>query len=123
MGLFGFSKKRESLPWTQVESVEQLEQLVNEENGKPKVFFKHSTRCPISAMVLHSFETNWSGEKEVLYFIDLLRFRDVSNALASLTGVQHESPQVIIVHNGQAVYNASHNEINPDRIQTRLKKL
>ena len=46
------------------------------------------------------------------YFLDLISHRDVSTAIAQKFDVEHESPQVILIKNGKAVYSASHFEID-----------
>lgn len=121
MGLFGFSGRKERLPWKHLQSIEQLEQSFAN-SDKPQLFFKHSTRCAVSTMALNSFESNWNSEDADINFIDLLSNRDVSNRLAEISGVRHESPQVIVVKNGEIIYAESHSSINAARIETRLKR-
>lgn len=117
MGIFGFSQRKASLNWAQLDDIQGLENLLTMCDGVARVFFKHSTRCSISSMALNSFESSWELADENLYYIDLLRFRDVSNALAMKTGVVHQSPQAIIVRNGEVVYHASHSGIDTRAIQ------
>lgn len=114
MALFSFSKKpRPSrVNWINLTSIEELKQAIAETQDSSGLFFKHSTRCNISAMALNSFESQWEeNEKCKLYFIDLIAHRDVSNALSDLSGVEHQSPQVILIKNKEAIYTASHNGI------------
>lgn len=121
MGLFGFSGSRKRLPWKQVQTVEELVKAVSN-TEKPQLFFKHSTRCAVSAMALNAFESNWNNEDADINFIDLLAYRDVSLKLAEITGVKHESPQVIVIKDQEVIYAESHSNINVDRIETRLKR-
>lgn len=111
-----FTRERVSkLEWNQLESVDQLKQVLNDSKSKPKLLFKHSKRCSISMMALSSFESKWEGKPEEvdIYFLDLLKHRDVSDAIAELTGVPHQSPQVIVVNDGDVVYHATHSSIHP----------
>lgn len=117
MGIFGFSQRRAALNWNKLEDIQQLEELLSAKDDATRVFFKHSTRCSISAMVLSSFESGWEGSAENLYFVDLLRFREVSNALAERTGIIHQSPQVLVLRNGEVLHHASHSGIDASRIQ------
>lgn len=106
--------------WIQLTSNEQLQQSLERSNDRPQVYFKHSTRCIISKMVLKNFEEQWSAlsDNTDALFLDLLQFRELSNTLAEQLHVKHESPQVIVVRNGKAVYDASHDSINtPDVAQ------
>lgn len=124
MGLFSSSKKRESLPWKYITSVEQLSELLHNVGEKPLLLFKHSTRCGVSSMVLRSFENEWSTGDELcdLYFIDLLNHRDVSNEIAVLTGIVHQSPQAIVIKGKEIIYDATHSNIDARSIQSTLRK-
>lgn len=122
MGLFSFSQAKR-LPWTDITSVEQLQEVLDQAKEHPVLLFKHSTRCSISTMTLNSFEQKWSSENELcqLYFVDLLRNRDVSNAIAAETGVSHQSPQAIVLKGEEVVYHASHSSIEVRAIEKILK--
>ncbi len=124
MGLFSSSKPKAQLPWVPVVSLDQLDQIVKSTFEKPVLLFKHSTRCGVSAMALNSFEREWSTQNELctLYFVDLLKYREISNEIASVTGVQHQSPQVIVLKGSEIIYDESHSSINARRIETILKK-
>ncbi len=82
------------------------------------LIFKHSTRCSISLMVKRNLELNWDiipAETEI-YFLDLIAYRDVSNYIAELFQVRHESPQALLVKNGKCILNLSHNDITAEEI-------
>jgi bacillithiol system protein YtxJ len=82
------------------------------------IVFKHSKRCSISSMSLSRFTTNLAEiEKEAnVYLLDLIKFRNISNELAAVFNVQHESPQILIINKGECVYNASHFNIKTSEI-------
>lgn len=103
------------VPWNMLNSIEQLDTIVEESKEKPVAIFKHSTKCGISRGVLKIFERNYSlPENQVkLYFLDLLQHRDISNEIASRFKVQHESPQMIIIKDGVVVSHDSHHSIEP----------
>ena len=50
------------------------------------------------------------------YFLDLLANRSISNEIESRFDVVHQSPQLIVLENGKAIYNASHQNIDLDKI-------
>lgn len=119
MGLFGFKKtEKEAFPWNELTSVEQLKALL-EESENPILLFKHSTRCSISTMAINRFENEWDKSKTEIkpYYLDLLAHRPVSAEIANLTGVEHQSPQAILVYKGKVFYDASHSGINAQVIQ------
>jgi bacillithiol system protein YtxJ len=93
-----------------------------------KIYFKHSTRCPISSIA--KFEVDGflknnesSGEFTFDYeFIDVIANRQRSNELAEQLGIEHESPQLIITGDGgEVVWNGSHRAITEDRIKEALR--
>ncbi|MFN5317545.1 MAG: bacillithiol system redox-active protein YtxJ [Bacteroidia bacterium] len=75
--------------------------------------FKHSTRCSISRMALDRLERSLKAN-EPAYFLDLLNYRELSNLISERFSVQHESPQVLIIKNGECTLHASHNAITAD---------
>ena len=95
-----------------LDAVKQLDDILEESFQHPVVLFKHSTRCSISAMAKSRLERESSAEDPVIYYLDLIAYRDVSNAIESRFGVRHESPQVILLKDGKVVYHASHGAIN-----------
>ncbi len=102
--------------WIELNDKGQLSQLLEASHNHVIAIFKHSTSCGISRMVLKNFEreTDALGEDPNIqyYFLDLLKYRPVSNAVAELYEVIHESPQLIVLKNGAVVHHASHNDIS-----------
>lgn len=107
------------VPWIEITSMEMLEEITINSQKKPVAILKHSTSCGISRMVLRQFENEYKLEEDqyYLYFLDLLRHRDISNKIASKFNVPHESPQIIILREGKQVYNASHSEISASSLK------
>ena len=117
-------KKQSGLPWERLTSVNQLKEVINGSAEKPVLLFKHSTSCSISNMALNSFIRKWTGTQEEIdiYYLDLLGYRDVSNAIAKETGVIHQSPQVIVLKNKVVVYTATHSGIDAQSALNAIKK-
>ncbi|RKS23307.1 bacillithiol system protein YtxJ [Flavobacterium endophyticum] len=126
--LFGNSDESESkdtnqnsLNWNALTELKQLDSIVEESEEKPIVIFKHSTRCSISRMALKNFEREYSDENSAsLYFLDLLNHRDVSNEIAQRFHVIHQSPQLLLIKNGQSVYDVSHSEIDAEALKSKI---
>lgn len=104
--------------WNSIESESDLEEAVKKSFEKKVAIFKHSTRCHISKTVLRNFEKEVqnSAQDAEFYFLDLLAHRNLSNKIADDFGVQHQSPQLIVLENGKAVKNASHHSISLDLV-------
>jgi bacillithiol system protein YtxJ len=115
---FGGDQASNSFPWQRIQTREELAAAWRNASEKPALFFKHSTRCNISAMALNRLENSGvlSADHLDLYFIDLIAHRDVSNELAVKSGVAHQSPQAIVVKNAEVVYHASHGGIDAKEI-------
>lgn len=106
--------------WIPLTSAEQLEQAKSESFTKPVVLFKHSTRCSISNMAKSRLERAEAPEGVNFYYLDLLSYRPVSNLIAETFSVHHESPQLLLIRNGECVYEESHNGIDMDELRTQL---
>lgn len=122
MGIFNnlFSSKnakpeeqKNKLSWIPLTSVDQLNEIEQNSSKRAQFIFKHSTTCGISSMVLRSFRNSYSleGNQADLYFLDLHRYREVSNEVAKKFQVYHQSPQLLIIKNGIAVAHESHGGI------------
>jgi bacillithiol system protein YtxJ len=98
--------------WTTIESADQIEAIKEQQDYS--LIFKHSTRCSISMMVKRRFELDWDKlpGNLPLYFLDLIKHRDISNQIATDFQVHHESPQLLLIKNGECVLDLSHGEIS-----------
>ncbi|MCS4436848.1 bacillithiol system redox-active protein YtxJ [Aquiflexum gelatinilyticum] len=111
------------MDWNILENLSQLEEIKQKSGEKPVLIFKHSTRCSISGMAWDRLKRNWKkedSEKVTPYFLDLIRHREISNQIEKEFSVYHESPQVIIVKSGKAVYDNSHMGISYADIMGRV---
>lgn len=102
--------------WQQLTNQSQLQDIIHTsqqpDTYRAVVIFKHSTRCSISSMALSRFESKWQDDPTVpVFYLDLLQHRDISNEIAGLFGITHQSPQVLVIKNGACIYDASHTGI------------
>jgi len=123
--IFGNSENTDSpksnINWTPLTDILQLQEIEALSNEKPVVIFKHSTRCSISKMALKQFEREFDLNETVdAYFLDLIAHRDISNEIANRFNVYHESPQLILIKNGKAVYNVSHSDIDAQALKNKV---
>jgi bacillithiol system protein YtxJ len=105
------------MKWKQLNQISQLTEIDSLSFEHPVLLFKHSTRCSISSSALARIERHWqeSDDKNLEpYFLDLLSHRPISNEIAKHYGIEHQSPQALIIKNGKCVYHASHLEIHYD---------
>ncbi|OFY99871.1 MAG: hypothetical protein A3K10_08255 [Bacteroidetes bacterium RIFCSPLOWO2_12_FULL_31_6] len=110
--------------WIAIKSESDLNQLIefSFQTDSGVAIFKHSTRCAISSVAKMRLTTSWSfGEELPIYYLDILSFRNISNLIAQKFEVAHESPQLIVIKNGKAIYNASHMGISVKEIHLALE--
>lgn len=69
-------------------------------------------------MAKRKFELDWTAipENTPLYFLDLINYRDISAAIAETFHVHHESPQVLLIKDGECTLDASHGDISAEEV-------
>lgn len=104
--------------WKALTNEHTTTQLKDESHEQPVVIFKHSTTCGISASIKHRLEHEFEQleGKVSFYYLDLLKNRAMSNAIAKEFDVTHQSPQIIVINNGSVVHHRSHQAINTQKI-------
>ena len=103
--------------FTRVIDKSSFQDLVDRSRTQPVVIFKHSLTCPISAAA-YSQMSEFAGEVSL---IEVQRARELSREVETRLGVLHESPQVIVLRNGQVVWNASHFDITADAVNQAVR--
>lgn len=106
-----------SMNWTNIQTIEQLEEIREKSFEKPQLIFKHSIRCGISATAKNRLEKAPVPPGIDFYYLDLINYRAISNAIEEMFMVEHESPQVLMIKNGNCVYDESHLGIRMDTIE------
>lgn len=101
--------------WKPLTGNELLSQIDDESKGRNVLIFKHSTRCSISDAALGRLQRNWKEEhaqQMACYYLDLLKFRELSNHVAEKYGVPHQSPQALIIRDGKCIFSQTHFDID-----------
>lgn len=106
------------MSWNTLDSLSGIDQIVKASLNRPQLIFKHSIRCGISSRVKSSLfaDETQLAEKIELHFLDLIKNRPVSNAVAEKLGIHHESPQIILIDQGEVKLDLSHYAIQSDKI-------
>ncbi|QMU31636.1 bacillithiol system redox-active protein YtxJ [Adhaeribacter radiodurans] len=111
------------MKWHTLTSGEQLENIKAESLKQPVIIFKHSTSCSISATAKSRLERQWdeAGLENVKpYYLDLLSYRSISNQIAATFDVRHESPQLLLIRDGECTSDWSHLGIRLDEVKKAL---
>lgn len=95
---------------------ETLDQLLTASKERPVLVFKHSNSCPISSRAYREME-----QLEGVNLLEVQSARELARELATITGVEHETPQVIVLRDGKAVWNASHYDVKASVVSEALQ--
>ncbi len=109
------------MEWIHLNDEEQLRNIIEQSKEKAQVIFKHSNRCSISSVALQRLQKGKQPGEIDFYFLDLIRYRLISNKIAEVFKVRHESPQVLVIKNGQCIFNESHLAIDMLEIVDQAK--
>lgn len=103
--------------------IEELEEVWEVSAKKPTFLFKQSTTCPISAKAFEEFHKFLQENTEDIaaYYVKVRESRPVSNEIAEELAVIHQSPQIILIKDGEAIWDTSHMRITVDSIKEALE--
>lgn len=104
------------MDWIQLQNEQQLQVIKDKSDQRPQLVFKHSIRCGVSGVVKSRLEKGKLPNDADYYYLDIIHFRALSNKIAEEFKVYHESPQVLLIRNGECVYDESHMGITPQEI-------
>ena len=108
--------------WLSFESKSDLEKIILESFNQPIAIFKHSTRCSISSVAKMRLASSWSFKDDLpIYYLDLISFRSISNLVAEKFNVFHQSPQLLVIKDGECVYHSSHLSISVNEVKKTLE--
>ncbi|KAA6432759.1 bacillithiol system redox-active protein YtxJ [Dyadobacter flavalbus] len=99
--------------WITINSEEEVQNIYKSDNYA--IIYKHSPRCMTSLMAYRQLKSDVSTVPDVeipLYIVDVIKNRKESMAIANNFNVEHESPQILVVKNGQCLYDASHEAVS-----------
>lgn len=113
-----------SFPWKVIHQLEDIDDIIRLSVLRPQVIFKHSTRCSISSVAKRRLEHAVPSADIDFHFLDIIALRNISNQVGKVFEVWHESPQVLLIADGECIYDESHMGINMDDIlQQSLPKI
>lgn len=103
---------------------EELKAAIEQSDQQPIFLFKHSTACPISAGAYSRVRDflQEAADAPPFFLIKVIESRPLSNQIASQLNVRHQSPQLILVHRREALWDVSHNAIDAAAIQEALRR-
>ena len=107
------------MKWIPIQNEQQVEEIKIKSSQNPQIIFKHSSRCGVSSMAKNRLDRNDAPEGIDFYSLDILAYRSISNKIANDFKVRHQSPQILLIRNGNCVYDESHSGIDMEDIKSR----
>ena len=85
----------------------------------------------VAALSVSSFLRTWEKRNQYSlkklwqpsfrsYYLDLLTYRSISNEVAVRFGVEHQSPQLLLIQDGKCVFGASHGAIDVSDLRAKF---
>ena len=104
------------MAFVELHNNEQLDDFLAASNGSPAILFKHSESCGISARAYREM----SAVNQQVGIITVQEARDLSDEVERRFNLPHETPQALIVHNNELLWNASHGRVRGNEIEEAL---
>ncbi len=105
---------------SEYKTIQDLNPCLQESQQQPVLIFKHSTICPRSTRAKEEMDRFIKKEDIPVYLLIVQQERPLSNQIAETFSVKHESPQVLLLHNGQVESTLNHEEITCENVQQSL---
>lgn len=106
-------------PWCEITTIEEWEDVKQQSSDKPVLLLKHSTRCPVSTNAYNEFKAyieKYPNQNLAFVLVKVIESRPVSNQIAEDLGVAHASPQIFLIKDQAAYWNASHWAVTTEHI-------
>ncbi|WP_456426230.1 bacillithiol system redox-active protein YtxJ [Rhodocaloribacter sp.] len=115
-----FRKKKTPSPFKSLTTEETLREALAHSQTEPVVLFKHSAICGVSFMARRQMVHLSEDDEPAIYELVVQQSRPLSNRIAEMFGIRHQSPQAIVLYRARPVFNTSHGNITTDRIRRAL---
>lgn len=105
-----------------METLQDMEQVRRALEAPRFLIFKHSQICPVSLRAFGEYRALLETDPGIpTAWLDVIAGRTLSQHIAAHTGIRHESPQAILIADGAAVWDASHDAITRESLAQALR--
>ena len=109
------------MTWIELTELSQVDEINAISKTRDVLIFKHSTTCSVSHVAKLRLEDRWDNSLDMsTFYLDVKKYREISNRVADEYEVHHESPQAILIRKNEAIYDASHFDISVEEIKETL---
>jgi bacillithiol system protein YtxJ len=110
------------MKWIPLKTEAELQKILERSATTPQLIFKYSSRCAVSDMIKERLEMEETPPAINFHFLDLVRYRSLSDKIAKDLAVYHQSPQVLLIKNGECIFEESHMAIHMEDIVVQSGK-
>lgn len=89
----------------------------------PVLLFKHTLDCPVSETAIQELRRLARSEDVTVYKLVVQENGSLSNHIANILGIDHETPQAILLHEQSPLFEASHFDITAEAFRNVLRDL
>jgi bacillithiol system protein YtxJ len=105
-----------------IRNLSHLDALVAGSRVRPLLLFKHSQSCGTSHVANEELQEHLAqSPREVDYaIVTVQEQRNLSDSIAQRFSLRHETPQALLIRNGQLVWVASHFRVTASAISRAI---
>src|SRR5258705_12948715 len=102
--------------WIHLTDEDQLQKIIVRSQEKPQVIFKYSSECHLSEIIFQRLQKNCCPEHIDFHFLDLTIYKNISEKVSETFHIPHQSPQILLIKEGECIFEDSHAEISLEEI-------
>jgi bacillithiol system protein YtxJ len=106
--------------WIHLTDEDQLQKIVVRSQEKPQVIFKYSSCCDLSETIFQRLQKKRCPQHVDFHFLDLSGHANISEKVSTIFQVSDLSPQILIIKDGECIFNESHSEICLEQIMEHV---
>jgi len=106
--------------WIHLTDEDQLQKIIVRSQEKPQVIFKYSTECQLSEIIFQRLQKDCCPEHVDFHFLDLAMYKNISEKVSETFHVLHQSPQILLIKEGECIFEDSHSEISLEQIMEHI---
>jgi len=106
--------------WIHLTDEGQLQKIIVKSQEKPQVIFKYSTHCDLSKAIFTKLQNNCCPQHVDFYFLDMSAYKHISEKVSETVHIPHHSPQILLIKNGECIFEESQADISVDQIMEHL---
>jgi len=106
--------------WIHLTDEDQLQKIIVRSQEKPQVIFKYSSECHLSEIVFQRLQKNCCPQRVDFHFLDLNAYQNISEKVSETFHVPHQSPQILLIKEGECIFEEGHPEISLEEIMEHV---